>query len=175
MNNNIPFLVQTLESIKKSNDCQINSILSQVSPYLSSQLLALLNLTLKFRFFHPKSSIQRPISNSRPSLPGYSIYYKTGIKYSNFDDIQWKLISAIYSTEENITSYDRFNTLKEIIQHFPTYSSVLFDYPKNNTLINYFKKNPIINHYESIEFYVNGRKTSLDPISSISSFIDETN
>ncbi|KAH0788345.1 hypothetical protein GPJ56_007819 [Histomonas meleagridis] len=152
------------EKISKAQNNEI-SILNSLKGVVQQPLFGLLNLSLGYRIYHPKASINNPI-NQKPKLRGWSLINDDGTQANiSFNGIQGKILSSL-------KNYTNPNEKLHLIQNV---SISLYNVAKELSTVEPLAKPNSLNQFENNYGYfgINGRKTNTNSLDLITSLIDE--
>ena len=155
------------------NNLPHNSTINQIllsCENIEKDLYGLLNLSLSYRIFHPKASIQNPISSRKPFLNGFLISEQSHTNYKNRDKLGQKFLSSIFSA--NNKENNRFNLLKKYIQHFNENINEIEETPINQTLLDEFNTS-LHSSSRDLLISINQRNSDLHLYNMILSLIEE--
>ena len=132
--------------------------------------IGLLNLSLNYRIFHPKASIQNSISGKKPFLNGYLISEQSHITSSNENTLVKQLLTSIY--DKNTGKNEKFNKLKQYVQHFRESVKEIENTHINQTLLDEFNSSAHAS-LNDLMIYINNRQSDMQLYEMIHSLIDE--
>lgn len=143
-----------------SNDT--NMILEACASVLPPHFLGLLNLSLIYRVFNPRASIERPMKGKKPVLRGWSAAINDPVTGIDLNLFQYRLIAAAYQHDNPVKH------LVKLTNHFSLFSKEKAQLDRK--LYDYFTQ---LNVPPTTDSNIQGRVLSSDPIDLIHDLLEE--